>query len=118
MVGLDVLHQAQDRGKHTRLNHSLINEIKERMRMPLTGYLEKWGILAATPTTSATHRSPHIGGSVHDELVVKALEDKVEEAKHWLVSVMPDGIAAFLQEVPVPIETQVKESWDRRKSQC
>ncbi len=71
MVGLDVLNQprnsavkAPGRGKYPRLNPSRVRfrNSKKKMRgANSTGYLEKCGNLAATPTTPATHQHPPIG---------------------------------------------------------
>ena len=50
--------------------------------------------------------------AIHDEIVVEAPVDKVEEAIRWLVGAMEDGMRESLYDVPVePIEAEVKEAW-------
>lgn len=49
--------------------------------------------------------------SVHDELVVETPEDKVDEAKEWLIAAMTEGMGEILREVPVVVETRVSSTW-------
>jgi DNA polymerase-1 len=49
--------------------------------------------------------------AIHDEIVVEAPEEKAHETREWLTTCMVEGMAAFLQEVPVKVEIAVKDSW-------
>ena len=49
--------------------------------------------------------------AIHDEIVVEAPEEKVDEVKEWLTVCTVEGMNAFLREVPVKVEIAVKDSW-------
>lgn len=49
--------------------------------------------------------------TVHDEIVVEVDCVEVEAARTWLVDAMERGMAAFLKQVPVVVETKVGSNW-------
>jgi DNA polymerase-1 len=49
--------------------------------------------------------------AVHDEVVVEVPQEQVEAAAAWLKQAMLDGMAPFLDPVPVDVELMVGESW-------
>jgi DNA polymerase-1 len=49
--------------------------------------------------------------AVHDELVVECAEDQAEAVATWLRTAMIDGMAPFLDPVPVEVEITVAPTW-------
>ena len=49
--------------------------------------------------------------AIHDEIVVETPAEKAHEVKEWLTTCMVEGMAAFLRDVPVEVETAVRDSW-------
>jgi DNA polymerase-1 len=49
--------------------------------------------------------------AVHDEIVVEALEDRVEEATAWLRDAMRDAMAPLIAPVPVEVEVKASATW-------
>jgi DNA polymerase I-like protein with 3'-5' exonuclease and polymerase domains len=52
----------------------------------------------------------------HDEIVVECDEDRGEETKRWLKTVMIEGMDAIMngtdeEEVPVEVEAWIARSW-------
>src|SRR5215204_3018944 len=94
-----------------------LRSFREALNHPIQGTAADGQKLALALLWERRNECPHAFPIlvVHDEIVIECDEDKVEEAREWLMSAMVDGMNAVVNasEPPVPIEIEaaISDSW-------
>ena len=83
-----------------RLNSPVQGSGADGLKLALARLWETRGDIDAYPVLT-----------VHDEIVVEASAEIADEAKAWLEQCMVEGMQAILNEVPVVVESQIKDQW-------
>lgn len=56
--------------------------------------------------------------TAHDDIIIEAPEDKVDQASRWLEDAMVSGMKEILKEVPVEIEITIGRTYGEGNEQA
>jgi DNA polymerase-1 len=117
-VGIKNWHELQSRKMETRTilgRHRILEgdrDYTNRLNSPIQGSAADGLKLALAKLWETRHQvNAYPVLTVHDEIVIEAPNELVDEATEWLKNCMEDGMGEFLREVPVAVDVTVKETW-------